>query len=665
MPKSACILALFLWSTLWRPWGTEVMAEEVAVPPSANTPASVEEFALRDSSGAEFRLDGLLSSSEFIVMAFTGVECPLARLYASRLQEIADEYASHGVQVIGINSNSQDTPTEVLAFARRHDIQFPMLKDVANRVADQLQITRTPEVVVVDRDRRVRYRGRIDDQYVVGVVRNQPTRQDLREALDALVGGESVEVSVTEPIGCLIGRVRQPQPDAAVTYSQQVSRILQKRCVHCHRAGDIGPFELTEYEEVAGWGDMMLEVIEQRRMPPWHADPEFGAFRNDASMPPEEMAVIREWVEHGCPEGDPSLLPEPIDYVDGWQMERAPDEVIAMRETPFTVPATAGKEGVPYQYFTVKTDFEEERWVRAAEVRPGNKSVVHHIIVYATPSGERSRKQWIFLTAYVPGLRYEPFPPGAAKRIPAGATLIFEMHYTPIGSPQEDVSSLGLVFADPAEVTHEVLTADITNHEFQIPPHAPDHGVTVTSRPIPRDDAKLWSLAPHMHLRGKSFRYDLVEKDGTRTTLLNVPEYDFNWQTSYVLQEPLTLPRDAVIHCRAAFDNSSSNLANPDPDQSVTWGEQSWDEMMIGFCDVIIPVQEPRRPAFKILRAGPDVVGLFDRCDANGDNVVSRDEAEQIEFVREAFPQVDTDKNGRIEMAEAVRSMSRPDGPTD
>ncbi len=614
------------------------------------------EIRLRDALGQPHQLKEF-RDAKLLVLAFLGTECPLAKLYGARLQQLADQFGPQGVRFVGINSNVQDSPTEIAAYARRHGIRFPILKDLGNKLADELHVERTPEVIVFDDQAHIGYRGRIDDQYIVGVVRDRPTSEDLRVALDRLLAGELPKVTRTDPVGCLLGRAREPDESSQVTYGGQIARILQQRCVSCHRAGDIGPFELTTYEEVAGWGEMIKEVVQQRRMPPWHASPDYGSFRNDASLTEEERRLVATWVDHGCPRGAADDLPEPQTYTEGWQLFREPDDIIAMRDAPFEVPADAGPGGVPYQYFTVKSGFTKDRWVKAAEVQPGNKSVVHHIIVYAAPPGGRRRRDWIFLTAYVPGLRNEPLPANAAKWIPAEATLIFEMHYTPVGSIQSDLSRLGLIYADPAEITHEVLTADITNDEFEIPPRANDVLVTATSRPIEHDNVRLLSLSPHMHLRGKSFRYELVESDGRREVLLDVPRYDFNWQTCYVLSHPRPLSRGVILHCRATFDNSSTNLANPDPDRSVTWGEQSWDEMMIGFCDLIVPITKDRRSAHELITAGPDIVGLFDLADQDGDRCVTRAESESHPQVREAFPVVDLDQNGQVELPEALQAM--------
>ncbi len=621
---------------------------------------SVDDFCLKDYLGQEHRLADY-QESKLVVLAFLGTECPLAKLYASRLQSLADEF-SEDLSILGVNPNVQDSPTEIAAYARRHGVHFPILKDLGNQLADRLEVVRTPEVILLDRERKICYRGRVDDQFVIGITRDAPSRDDLRIAIDELLAERTVTVAKTEPIGCLIGRVREANEDSEVTYSNQIARIFQQRCVSCHRAGEIGPFELTSFADVEGWGDMINEVVQQQRMPPWHANPDYGSFLNDGSLTSEEKRLISVWVENGCPEGDPSQAPPPINYTSGWQLPRAPDQIIAMSDEPFSVPANAGPSGVPYQYFQVKSEFTEDKWVRDAEVQPGNPTVVHHIIVYAVPPGKSDRHDWIFLSAYVPGLRYDPLPPKSAKLVPARSTLLFELHYTPVGSPQEDISRLGLIFADPDDITHEVVTVSVDNDDFIIPPQASNHVVTATSKPIQRDDLQLLSLSPHMHLRGKAFRYELISPNGEREILLDVPAYDFNWQTRYLLAHPRPLPRGSRLHCRAAFDNSKNNLANPDPAASVQFGEQSWDEMMIGFCDVVLPRQEHKQPGRKLVNSGFDVVGEFDRADLNGDHQITQNEASDHPLLKTKFGEFDSDSNGVVDLHETLQFVANQHG---
>jgi peroxiredoxin len=615
-------------------------------------------FRLPDHLGKEHALADF-ADRDLVVVAFLGTECPLAKLYAGRLQAIADEYADRGVVVVAVMSNVQDSLADIAAFVRQHKISYPVLKDRRNEVADQFGAERTPQVFLLDRKNAVRYAGRVDDQYLVGLVRDKPTHEDLRQAIDELLAGKAVSVPKTDALGCIIGRVHKTNDDCPITYSRDIAPILQARCVECHRAGEIGPFELTSYEEAAGWGEMLAEVVRTRRMPPWSASPKHGVFANNRSMPTKEKELLYTWVQNGCPEGDRNDLPKPRHFTTGWQLPRQPDLVLSMPE-PFNVPADGGRGGVPYQYFRVPSGFTEDKWISAAEVQPGNRSVVHHTIVYVVPPDSDWQRDRIFLAAYVPGLRLDPFPAGSAKRVPAGSTFVFEMHYTPNGSVQQDKTEVGLVFADLDQVDKELITTEIGNLDFVIPPGAASHVVTATSRPT-KQDLTLISLSPHMHVRGKSFRYELVLPTGEREVLLDVPAYDFNWQTRYVLAEPRRLPAGSVIFCRAVFDNSPANPANPDPTQPVRWGEQTWDEMMLGFFDVMLPRDDARKAGKKPVLTGLDLVGKFDEADADHNGGLSETEASANELLKQNFGAIDQNGDQLLQLNEivaAVRAMS-------
>ena len=552
----------------------------------------VGEFSAKDFRGRNHSLSEY-SESRVVVLAFLGTECPLAKLYGPRLASIAKKYADKGVTILGMNSNRHDSITEISAYARIHDITFPILKDLDNRIADQVGATRTPEILVLDQKRVVRYHGRVDDQYGVGYIRDEPQQSFLTDALDNLLASQLVKTQTTEVVGCFIGRTRKPDPTSKVTFSNQIARILNKHCVECHREGEIAPFSLTSYDEVVGWGDTMIEVIDDRRMPPWHADPKHGDFVNARIMTAEEKSLLKEWVDAGSPEGDRSLLPEKPTYTIGWQLPREPDLVVNMRNEPFDVPA----EGtVRYQYFQVDPGFKEDKWVKAAELQPGNRAVVHHILVFVqTPKGRSkgmSSTTGEFLAAYVPGHRAPTYPKGMAKLIPAGSKLAFQLHYTPIGTAQKDLSRLGLTFADSDETIEQVVvTQQASNHRgLVIPPNADNHRVDARSQTAPTD-VEILAFMPHMHLRGKSFSYEAHFPDGRKETLLDVPQYDFNWQTAYRVAKPISLPKGAYLQCVAHFDNSENNLSNPDPTQTVRWGDQTWNEMMIGYFDVAISTE--------------------------------------------------------------------------
>ncbi|MBX3443494.1 MAG: redoxin domain-containing protein [Planctomyces sp.] len=627
--------------------------------PAAPAPASgPQAFSAQDYRGRKYTLDEF-ADRRLVVVAFLGVECPLAKLYAGRLQTLADEYAERGVAVIGVDSNSQDSPTEIDAFVRRQQLRYPLLVDAGCALADQFGATRTPEVFLLDERRTVRYRGRIDDQHQPGVSRDKVGQSELRAAIEDLLAGREVAVASTEAAGCLIGRPRPANEQADVTWSNQISRLFQDRCQECHRDGDIAPFALMDYHEAAGWGEMIAEVVRQKRMPPWHANPEFGHFSNDRTLTSAERDLILAWVDEGCPEGDPAQLPEPRTFTEGWQLPREPDQVFAMSETPFQVPADAGDRGVRYQHFVVDTNFTEDRWVNGIEVQPGNRAIVHHIIVYVVPPTDGVRHE-IFLAAYVPGLRSRPVHENIAKRIPAGSKLKFQMHYTPNGTAQEDLSRVGFLFADPDAVTHEVITTEAANVRLALQPNQRNQEVRARSAKAARD-VQVLSLSPHMHLRGQAFRFELERPDGSRETLLDVPHYDFNWQTSYLLAEPLTVPAGSRIVCRALFDNSEQNLANPDPSKKVYWGEQSWEEMMIGYFDIMTPRDATKLTA-PAVTPSLRVAIIMDRLDKDNNGRLSREEVKERGLLFTFFSQIDTNGDGELdaeEFAEAIGAMDR------
>jgi hypothetical protein len=517
---------------------------------------------------------------------------------------MAREFGPKGVAFLGIDANEQDGITQIAHLAREHHIEFPILKDVGNAVADQLGAQRTPEVFVLDEKRVVRYWGRVDDQYGVGYSRPRLTRRDLAVALEELLAGKPVSQPVGHPEGCFIGRVRRDAGKRDVTYSKQVARILQARCVSCHRTGSIGPFVLTSYKDAAGWAATIREVIEQERMPPWRADPKYGVFANDARLPDREKKLIYEWIDHGCPEGDPKDLPKPISFVEGWRIPK-PDLILSMPE-PFTVPATGE---VPYQYFAVDPGFKKDKWVKASEGQPGNRSVVHHMIVFVQPPGSQPLSETggfggQFLAGGVPGLPPMILDEGDARFIPAGSKLVFQMHYTPNGTEQKDQSRVGLVFAEPKSVVRELKSDMALNFKFQIPPGAHHYPVEAEFRF--RQDSLLYSLMPHMHLRGKSFRFEAVYPDQKREILLDVPHYSFDWQNQYVLAKPKLMPEGTVLHCVAHFDNSKDNLSNPNPKETVTWGDQTWQEMMVGYIVSSLAYQDlrPGPPKVKAVAGG-------------------------------------------------------------
>ncbi len=551
------------------------MAADAAVTPVGKTVAN---FSLPDFHGKMYSLDDYQDKP--VVLAFLGTECPLAKLYAPRLRDLAAEFAASGVVFFGIDANLQDSLTEIGAFARTSGITFPMLKDNNNEIADRLGAVRTPEVFLLDRQRVVRYWGRIDDQYGLktggGYAKPKLTENNLAVAIHEVLAGRQVSQPVVKADGCFIGRVTKTAPHGDVTYSKQISRIIQNRCLECHRPGEVAPFAMTSYDEVVGWAETIREVVELGRMPPWFADPRFGHFSNDARLSDAEKQQVRAWVENGCPRGDDSDLPPRRDFAEGWTMGE-PDQIVYMSDKPHTVPAEGA---VGFQRFTVDPGWTTDRWIQATEIRPGNRAVVHHARVDILPENVSDAFPREGIGAYVPGNLPNIWQPGTAVYVPANSKFLFEMHYTSNGSPQDDRSMIGIRFADPKSVKKIVRCTIVNERAIRIPAGDPDY--VVKTKVVFSKDIQLLILWPHMHLRGKSFRFDAEYPDGTTEVLLDVPNYDFNWQYRYLLKEPKLMPRGTTMHCTAHYDNSAENLANPDPTRVVTVGNQTWDEMMQG-----------------------------------------------------------------------------------
>ena len=368
-------------------------------------------------------------------------------------------------------------------------------------------------------------------------------------------------------------------------FYRDVLPILQAHCQECHRPGEAAPMPLLTYDQVRPWAKAIRTQVASRRMPPWFADPCCGKFSNDRSLSAADRQTLTDWADSGAAKGDARQAPPPRAWIEGWNLPSRPDRVLRMAK-PFEVPA---KGSVDYQYFVLPTGFTEDRWVTGAEVRPSNRSVVHHIVVYIREPGAA----WKFgeptkadmLTVYTPGNSGGVLPEGMAKLVKAGSDLVLEIHYTPNGKPASDVEQVGMIFAKspPAK---RVLTLQLDNGDFTIPAGDPDYRVSAWGT-LP-NDALLLGFLPHMHLRGKAFEYMLIHPDGTPEELLRVPHYDFYWQLYYRLAAPLLLRKGSRLEVSGWFDNSANNRLNPDPAAEVRYGHQSSEEMMVGFFDVAV-----------------------------------------------------------------------------
>ncbi len=406
---------------------------------------------------------------------------------------------------------------------------------------------------------------------------------------------------------------RQAADAANVTFTKDVAPIIEKNCQGCHRPGEAAPFSMLTYAETKPWAAAMKQAVMQRMMPPWFADPHYGKFSNARSLSQKDIDTICAWADAGAPEGDPKDMPPPVEFTSGWAIPK-PDVVFEMPLT-YNIPAHGV---IDYQKVIIPTGFTEDKWVQFAEARPDNRAHVHHIIAYVREPGshwlegekpgvffvapkpkgdhvDTSALPSDFLVGYAPGQPPEILPPGQAKLVKAGSDIVFEIHYTTDGTPGTDRSKVGLVFAkEPPK--KRVLTLSATNGTFVIPPGDPNHRVdaefTVNTQ------VTLLSLHPHMHGRGKDFEYRLAFPDGRTETILRVPHYNWHWQLWYTLAEPIVLPKGTKIECTAHFDNSASNPDNADPTKEVRWGDQSWDEMMVGFFNLAFDVNMPIQDIF-------------------------------------------------------------------
>jgi len=506
----------------------------------------------------------LLQDAKVVVVAFSGPDCPISKLYKPRLDRLSKVYSPRGVRILTVSSDDKG----FLAIFGPE---------------------RTTEAFVLDDKGVLRYRGAVDDQYGIGYTKDAPSKNYLVDAIEALLSGKAPPTAATEAPGCAVEKVagKSAAPGAApsgkVTFHKDVEPIFQKRCVECHRPGDIGPFSLLKYEKAKSSAKQIKEVVVKRRMPPWHADPKVGEWKNDRHLSTTEISTIAAWVDAGAPEGDAKEAPAAPKFIEGWRIG-TPDATWSIPRKE-RIPA----EGtIPYRNFLVPTFLKEEKWVQAVEVRPGARSAVHHVLVFVLYPLNRMKEQpkidglngWVGI--YVPGEGPTTFPEGSGKYIPAGATLVFQIHYTTNGEAAEDQTQIGFIWAK-RKPDHEVVTQSAANKRLRIPAGAADHPEEAAFT-FP-EDAKILSLLPHMHVRGKAFRYVAVSPEGKEEVLLDVPRYDCNWQTCYRLKEPRAVKKGTIIRAYARFDNSSGNPANPDPSKDVRWGEQTWEEMLVGFVD--------------------------------------------------------------------------------
>ncbi len=482
------------------------------------------------------------------------------------LKALRDQYRSQGVEVLLIDSNLNDTSAAIAKAATDQGIDMPILIDDTQLIGEALDLRRNGEVLVIDpQGWKLAYRGPL----------SAGSSNHAADAVEALVKAQPVKTAKVDMKGCAIAMPERDkkQAHAKISYSKSIAPMLIDNCVACHRTGGIGPWQMSSYDMIKGFAPMIREVVRTQRMPPWHADPHYQAFSNDRSLSKDEVKTLVHWIEAGAPRGSGG---DPLVELKRTWPEWALGEPDLIVEIPaFDVPATGT---IPYQMPSTANPLDHDVWVRAVDFLPGDRTVLHHIIATMGMDGAGIRDGGS-LGGYVPGAGPMVLPQETGVLMKKGAKFFFQMHYTATGKQARDVSRMGLYFRKDTP-QYQFRSAVMAKPSLKIPPNTKAHTESA-SRTFDRD-VLVYSLLPHSHFRGKASNFVATYPDGTQETLLSVPNYDFNWQTTYELATPKRLPAGTKVTHSTTWDNSTQNKANPDPNREVPWGQQTWDEMLYG-----------------------------------------------------------------------------------
>lgn len=541
--------------------------------------------SLKDRNGNAVTLGGKTT-----VLALFSSTCPISGKLAPELARIEKDCAAQNIAFLLVNTVPTDSADDVKKFIDTAHLTAPIIEDPDHALLTALAATTTTEVFLLDAARTLLYRGAVNDQYGLGYAKEQPTRNYLREALIATAAGLPPKFPATTAPGCALDLKTVAKSDHHITWHHQVSRIIQANCVECHHRDGLAPFPLETRADLIEHAGMIKKQITRGAMPPWFAAPvtdgHDNPWANDRSLTAQDKADLLAWLDSDRPEGNPADAPIARQFPNEWAFGQ-PDYIVQIPR-----PVKVKAEGtMPYQFEIAATDLPEDKWVQGYEIIPTDRSVVHHVIV-STHEGkgklrdqeEGDRGYW---AAYVPGNGSKMYPEGFARKLTAGTRLSFQIHYTPSGHTTTDQLRIGLYFAK-APPRYAVQTIAVSDRQLTIPP-GETHHIETKSQTAPFD-LHVLSYVAHMHVRGKSFKYEVTQPDGTTDTLLDIPRYDFNWQLRYDLKQPRYIPRGSQVKITAAFDNSPGNPANPDPTKTVHWGQQTFDEMMIGYLEVFTPL---------------------------------------------------------------------------
>ena len=589
-------------------YGSASAQNSIQVPPRLMKPGDcgvgrrIPNFSFTTLNGKKLKLSDI-NHSKALVIAFFSITCPVSKLYLPTIAKIQKRFLSQGITFLMIDPIATDKSASVKALAQIHHITAPIALDPNERIASLLGARTTADTFLIDSAHTVLFHGAVDDQYGLDYSLAAPRHNFLIDAIEAFLHGEKADISATTAPGCTLMFDQHVSTTGQITYYNQISRIIQNNCLECHHSGGIAPFSLANYQDVMAHSGMINTVVSNRVMPPWFAAPtpagEPDPWANDSSLADRDRKDLLAWLHDGRPAGEASQAPVPKQFSSGWKIGK-PDLILTIPK-PIAVKATGF---MPYKYEWVPTNFESDRWIQAVEVHPTTLSVVHHVLVFILPPGLQGGMSPLaelagkgpaagFLAGYVPGNSSEIYSPGFAKRIPKGSTLLFQLHFTPDGVAHTDQTKLGFIFAK-SPPRYPLHVVGIANMGIRIPPHAPDW--KQTAERMFHQPIEITGFFPHMHLRGKAFKYELITPDGHSRTLLYVPRYDFHWQLYYRLARPVYAPAGSAIKVTAWYDNSANNPSNPDPNRTVPWGPQTYDEMLIGYVEFYNPDRKIDKP---------------------------------------------------------------------
>ncbi len=546
----------------------------------------IDDVKFRTLDGKELSL-GSFKNRKGLVIVMTSATCPVSKRYLPSVAKLAAELKDQGLGLLLVNALGSEKPEDIRSQLAAAGVTAPYAHDTEKKLSLALGARTTTEVFLIDPARTLVYRGALDDQYGINYNLDAPKHSYLRDAVAALLRGEKPFVQATAAPGCELDLPAAANAKATtVTYHRDVARILQQNCVSCHREDGIAPFALDDIDEVKDRAKVIRRVVGEGSMPPWFAavdkDADKNPWANDCSLSAKDKADLFAWIDSkDRPLGDAAEAPAKRRYPAEWSIGK-PDLVVQLSNA-HDIKADGF---MPYATDIVETELKEDRWVSAYEIIPSERDVVHHVIVRVHEKGSEVRKadegREGYWAIYVPGNGACVYPEGFARKIPAGAKVSFQIHYTPSGKAKKERLKMGLIFAKTPP-THEIRTAPLANTKLSIPPGAARHVETYSQR-VPFD-MPIMGFMPHMHTRGVAFKYEVTYADGKTETLLDIPRYDFNWQLRYDYKHPKLIPQGSTMKITAVFDNSTGNKANPDPTKHVRWGAQTVDEMMIGYIE--------------------------------------------------------------------------------